>query len=332
MTMKILVIRRDNIGDLVCTTPLLAALRQHHAQAWIGVLANAYNAEVLYANPHVDEVLVYRKAKHRRAGESRWGIWLETARLMLHLRLRGIDLAIVASPGGERYARMVGARRIVSGKPSQPPHEVERCCALLMQLGLEVKPGPLVVRPRPQLVRRMSRELGMAGAGVGAVPTLGVHVSSRKESQRWPAGRFAELIRRVLDSGLFERVLLFWSPGAENDPLHPGDDEKVGAILESCAGLPVFPVVTRELAELVAGLSLVDQMFCSDGGAMHIAAGLGKPVVSMFGDSPPAQWHPWGVSHTVLQVLVRRVDAIPVEAALEAIIRLRRMSNQDVSQ
>lgn len=65
---------------------------------------------------------------------------------------------------------------------------------------------------------------------------------------------------------------------------------------------------------------------------MHIAAGLGKPVVSMFGDSPPAQWHPWGVSHTVLQVLVRRVDAIPVEAALEAIIRLRRMSNQDVSQ
>ncbi|MBI3715416.1 MAG: hypothetical protein HY255_05435 [Betaproteobacteria bacterium] len=43
----LLVIRRDNIGDLVCTTPLLAALRTHFPQARIEVLANSYNAPVL---------------------------------------------------------------------------------------------------------------------------------------------------------------------------------------------------------------------------------------------------------------------------------------------
>ncbi|MGQ0545629.1 MAG: glycosyltransferase family 9 protein, partial [Betaproteobacteria bacterium] len=33
--MKILVVRRDNIGDLVCTTPLFAALRRANPGAWI---------------------------------------------------------------------------------------------------------------------------------------------------------------------------------------------------------------------------------------------------------------------------------------------------------
>jgi heptosyltransferase-3 len=35
---KILIIRRDNIGDLVCTTPLIAALRQRFPAAWLGAL------------------------------------------------------------------------------------------------------------------------------------------------------------------------------------------------------------------------------------------------------------------------------------------------------
>src|SRR6185436_17853806 len=39
---RILILRRDNIGDLVCTTPLIEALRARHPQAWIGALVNTY--------------------------------------------------------------------------------------------------------------------------------------------------------------------------------------------------------------------------------------------------------------------------------------------------
>ena len=67
---RILVIRRDNIGDLVCTTPLLAALRRRFPAAWIGALVNSYNATVLDRNPDLDEVFVYRKLKHLGPGES----------------------------------------------------------------------------------------------------------------------------------------------------------------------------------------------------------------------------------------------------------------------
>ena len=35
---KILVVRRDNIGDLVCTTPLLHAIRLRYPAAYVAVL------------------------------------------------------------------------------------------------------------------------------------------------------------------------------------------------------------------------------------------------------------------------------------------------------
>src|SRR5512135_977073 len=63
MTRKILVIRRDNIGDLVCTTPMIRMLRQHYPDAWIAALVTRYNAEVLAGNPDLDAVFAYQKAK-----------------------------------------------------------------------------------------------------------------------------------------------------------------------------------------------------------------------------------------------------------------------------
>ena len=51
---RILFIRRDNIGDLVLTTPLIHAVRARFPAAWIGVLGNSYNTPVLAAHPDVD--------------------------------------------------------------------------------------------------------------------------------------------------------------------------------------------------------------------------------------------------------------------------------------
>lgn len=293
---RILVIRRDNIGDLVCTTPMLHALRQQYPDAWIGVLANSYNVAVLRENPDVDEVFAYRKAKHRGAGESRWRVWLETAGLMWKLRQRRIDLAIVASPGGDRYARMIGARRILAGKPGSM-HEVA-CCLAMLEPPWRGASLPLKVRPDESLAQEIRARFG----GVSIVPRrLAVHISARRPKQRWPAGYFREFIQSVLEAGLADQVLLFWSPGSQDDPAHPGDNEKLAEIVAGLDGLPVFPVHTECLEELIAGLSLCQAMVCSDGGAMHIAAGLGKPIVCLFGDVDPARWHPWGVPYQVVR-------------------------------
>ena len=55
--MKILIIRRDNIGDLICTTPLFEAIRRQYPQAYIAALVNSYNAPAIHGNPHLDAIL-----------------------------------------------------------------------------------------------------------------------------------------------------------------------------------------------------------------------------------------------------------------------------------
>src|SRR5476649_2784337 len=128
---SILVIRRDNIGDLVCTTPLLTALRKQFSQAWVGVLANSYNAAVLDGNPDIDGVYAYRKLKHVAAQGSAISALAEKIGLMWELRRKRLDLVVLAAGSqdtrGAQLARIIAPDRIVVSQPAETEkHEVER--------------------------------------------------------------------------------------------------------------------------------------------------------------------------------------------------------------
>lgn len=322
--MKILVIRRDNIGDLVCTTPLLRALRQRFPEAWIGALVNSYNAPVLAGNPDVSEVLAYRKAKHREANESVLAVYAERVRLVWRLRGLGIDDVILAAPArqpsAERFARWIAPRRVLGGRDSPLAHEAEKVFAVLENYGIAGPPPACRVVPDPAVVARLRSRLPADWSGR---PVIAVHISARKPSQRWPAERFAALIR-ALHGRRGAAFLLFWSPGEADNPLHPGDDDKARQIAVSCRDLPLLAMPTHRLEELIAGLSLADSVVCSDGGAMHVAAGLGKPIACFFGQSDTGRWHPWGVPHVALQKESRDVNDITVEEAVVACAMLMR--------
>ena len=329
--MKILVIRRDNIGDLVCTTPLFSALRSHFPDAHIAALVNSYNAPVLDGNPDVDEICVYRKAKHRGPGESRLAIWWETWRLMRRLRQECFDLVIVATPGHQpaalKFARWVRGKRVIAygtaadGINDPLPltqanagHETQAVMQLLQPLGINETPAPVRVMANKKLAASI-----LLPAGDG--PVIALHISARKPAQRWPIERFAELAQR-LHTRHRARFLLFWSPGAEEHPQHPGDDDKAGNLLALCHDLPLIAFPTQRLEELIAGLGSCDRVICSDGGAMHLAAGLGKPIVCFFGNSGAQRWRPWGVPHELLQPPSLNVIDISVDDALAAFERL----------
>ena len=55
---------------------------------------------------------------------------------------------------------------------------------------------------------------------------------------------------------------------------------------------------------------------------MHLAAGLGKPIVCLFGKSDAARWYPWGVDHELLQKTGHDVADIAVEEVVAAFNRL----------
>src|SRR5258706_11603435 len=96
---RILVIRRDNIGDLVCTTPLIFALRERFPRAHIAALVNTYNEAVLERYPAVNAVYVYKKGKHRGKMRSVLSVHLDRLRLIMKLQKECFNYSILATPG-----------------------------------------------------------------------------------------------------------------------------------------------------------------------------------------------------------------------------------------
>ena len=329
--LRILVVRRDNIGDLVCTTPLFTALRQRFPEAWIGALVNSYNAPVLHGNPDLSEIFAYRKLKHREEGDSLLSNLWTRYRLITALRRLSLDYVVLAG----NAARAMGLARLLRGKSvvglatsgtrpdvaievGEAKHEVEITFRLAQAFGIGGPPPAPSVFPDKGAVGRLRSEIAARLPRVKRL--LGIHISARKPSQRWPIERCAELAQKLASHGEREAgMLLFWSPGRETDPHHPGDDEKAQALALELRNLPLVPVPTRELGELIAGLSLCDRIICSDGGAMHLAAALAKPIVCLFGRSDAARWHPWGVPHALLQPASRDVRDIDVGDVLDAL-------------
>ena len=332
-----LVIRRDNIGDLVCTTPLFEALRQHFPAARIYALTNSYNLPVLRGNPFVDETFAYTKGKHREPGTSLWSVYAHRLSLIWRLRRLRIDYAVIGScglvPRALSFARLLRPRHIVSHVPvgrrirgidmpvphdwSPPRHEVEDVYSVLAPFGIKGPPPPPRVVPDAQALARAETELRSRGI---AAP-VAVHISARLPQSRWPLERVVELMRR-LHAARNAAFMLFWSPGDSRNAWHPGDDDKARAVLEQLRGIPVVGYPTERLEDLIAALSLCERVICSDGGALHIAAALGKPILCFFGNSGATRWRPWGVPHVLLQPPSLNAADISVDEAYAGYERL----------
>ncbi len=337
---RILVVRRDNIGDLVCTTPLFDALRVALPHAHIAALVNSYNADVLARNPALDVVHVYTKLKHRAPGTSALGPLRARLALILQLRRQRFDLAILARSGFDRhglnFVRLLGIPRVLGFAPpdgargrgltdSLPApdnatlHEVQAVWRLLGHLGIATAPGPLKVYPDPARVAAWHEKVGASGTAI-----LAVHVSAREATRQLPAEKWVKFLNGLREAQPNLHPALFWSPGAEDDPRHPGDDAKVQEILDACHRADVIPCPTATLDELIAGLSCCTAFIGADGGAMHIAAALGLPTAGLFENSPfkLAHWYPWGVKHEVISSPAFAVGDIDPGVMVAAVLRL----------
>ena len=315
---KILLIRRDNIGDLVCTTPAFAALRQHYPDAQIGALVNSYNAEVLRGNPNVDHVFVYQKLKHAGNLASRFKALNQRLKLIAQLRRWKPDVTILAKSSYDRhglnFARQIGAKNIIGFVPDDlsqvkglpdirlktpettAVHEVEAVNQLLAPLGINDALGPLQVFADANAIAKINKHLP------APKKRIALHISAREPERRWGNEKFIALAKHILKTQPDAQILLFWSPGKADDPHHPGDDEAAAQLIKAVSSERLIPVPTQNLTELIAALSLCDLFIGTDGGALHLAVALNKKVLAMFENKPEKlnHWYPWQVENRVV--------------------------------
>jgi heptosyltransferase III len=383
MPRRILIIRRDNIGDLILTTPLITALRRTMPDAYIAALVTSYNAPVLEGNPALNALHIYTKGKHASGFFNMLHARIKQALLFIALRRESFDDIVLAEMGylprnirlakfirgAKKTTRIVGFEHangqsvgldvVISKANTDELQQAQYIFLLARAYGIDTTPlnvPPCVVYPshtaRPKPLAEKTR--------VGT--HIGIHISARKPSQQWSAESFVALIQLLnnesrigLDAtksavhpegskGMCEEspsnpqgerrlsdqhfdindITLFWSPGAIDDPLHPGDDAKAATILNALKPLAIniTPCPTATLRDLINALALVDMVVCADGGALHVAAGLGKPVVALFGDSEVKRWHPWGVDYRALQKPSLTVADIAPQEVFAALIEI----------
>jgi ADP-heptose:LPS heptosyltransferase len=156
---KVLIVKRDKIGDLLLTTPLLAHLKASMPGVETHLLANDYNAWVAAGNPHVDRTWVYRRVRHAgRADVAAAWDWLLK---LVALRREGFDWVIVGngdeSPRAIRRALSIRGRRVVARcadasryrgltdplPPDPRAHEADKLLALLAPLGVAPPAAPI---------------------------------------------------------------------------------------------------------------------------------------------------------------------------------------------
>lgn len=313
---NILVIRRDNIGDMVCTTPLLEGLKLAFPEAKITLLVNKIAQDVVSHNPNVDRLYVYKKAKHRAKNETTLGVYWQRVKIMLSLRKTRFDATILANPVPCKYslrlAKMAGARNIIgAAQPDvqldhpfqksdfQGAHQVEHTYSYLSALTDKI---PAVPQVNLYLSAAEQEDASSRIAALFPVPgkVYGVHISSRSPKRRWPVESYAAFINKLLEDEQ-ARILVFWSPQGALDPNDKGDAARADELMQMINSPRVARYPTASVRELIAGFDRCEKILCSDGGQMHLAAGLHKKQVVFFGDTNATLWHPWSGEYQIMQ-------------------------------
>jgi heptosyltransferase III len=328
--MKILVIKRDKLGDLLLTTPMLGHLRAALPHAEIHLLANDYNAWVAEANTDIDRRWIYRRVRH--GGRVSLSAAVQSITQDFALRRAGFDWVIVAngdeSPRGISRGLAARGERCIAycndGKTyprlSNPLplrrdlHEVDRLVAMLVPLGIApaAKPQFPHYSLPPDSAEFARGWLAENGLVQGGYVVLGL---GARRPKKQPAAeqvlRWCGHVKRIwgLDT------VFMWTPGRSDNPLYPGDDDVAQPVLEARVEyIRPYRGPIREALGLIWGART--SLF-PDSGLMHFAAASPGGVIGFFAEtdaSPgPVQWGPRGPKATFLEA-EKSVAELPDEA------------------
>jgi len=297
---RILVIRRNRLGDMICTLPLLHALRKHDSAAHVAVACDPAGAPIARACPAVDEVIVLQPA---------WTRWLATMKNAA--RLQDYGLVIAAKGGFDRrlatLARLTNApRRIGFGTgidcatdyytdPVAPPenphevHQIETALLLLRPLGITDAAIDLSLS-LPTESRQFAESILAQPPFASSRPFMLINLSSTTPL-KFSRDDFAALIGRILDSTDFAVGLV----------AAPADQSKAGELAAFLASPRVIAVATPGPLELAALLERASLLLTPEGGAAHLAAAMKTSAVILWSEGPFQKWRSRGENHIFIR-------------------------------
>ena len=271
----VLVVRFSAIGDILLITPLLRAIRTRYPGARIAVLTKERYVPLLSHNPHVSEVLGV-------APDEGIGSIAERVRgvryshlLDLHGNLRSHALRRLA-PGPWRSYRKRRLERavLITTKRDRYRDDVpvaERYFEAAAELEVIPDGAPPDFFIAETADCRAAERLLALGLGRER-PIVAIAPGAAHATKRWPVEHWVDLIGRITSTGADVALLGGPDDAEAADQIRRRTRSNVGS-LAGALGLQETGAVIRRAEVLVSG----------DTGVMHMATGVGTPVVALFG-------------------------------------------------
>jgi lipopolysaccharide heptosyltransferase II len=299
--LRILLVRLRLIGDVVFTTPVIRALRQHHPTAHLSYVVEPAAEPIVRGNPHLDEVIV----APRRAGLRRLS---DDMVLASRLRQARFDVALDLH-GGPRSAWFTWASRapmrigyaipgrawmythtVARASGLQPRHSVLNQYDLLAPLGIAAgTPAqlPVEMADDPAAAARVETRLRELGVGPDHVLVV-MHVSAGNPFRTWPEAHFADVARGVTARDPNCRVLLTAGPSDR------AAAERIATGLAATSPGAILPLVADwDLVDLRALIARAAVYIGGDSGPAHMAATTSTPIIGLLGPTLAERSRPW---------------------------------------
>ncbi|MBD3672108.1 MAG: glycosyltransferase family 9 protein [Planctomycetaceae bacterium] len=299
---RICLIKPSALGDVVQSVPLLPVLKQCYPDAEISWVINKSFANLLQDHPLIDELLIF----------DRHGSWRSWGRLLKQLRSRQFDLVIdlqgllrtgvmTLATGAKTRVGLETAREgshfttnctIPDSSREIPAHA--RNWRLAEVLGCQEADRKTLLKVH-ETETQWARETLSSLSG----PVLTISPGAQWVTKRWPVEKYAEVARRAVREHQFGICIV----GGPNEvelcrPLERQIRQQIPHVnLVNVAG-------RTTLKQLTAILQETDLMLCNDSGPMHLAAGVGTPVVGIFLCTDSIRSGPPGDQHRLVSTSV----------------------------
>ena len=295
---RICVIKPSAFGDVVQALPLLPVLKERFRGAWVSWVINRELSDLVSGHPQLDEMIPFDRRGSLRSWRS----------LLRKLRRREFDL-VFDLQGLLRTALMTTATRAALRIGLETAREGSQlACHLSLsdtgrlvpaharywRVAEAIGAGELKRRTLVQVASR-DREWTDSQLAVLRTPLLAIHPGARWLTKRWPVEKFAVVACKAMRLFGFSAVIV-------GGPA----EESTGAELEDMLRrfIPSRPVLNltgqTSIKQLSCVLSAADVLLTSDSGPMHLASGVGTPVLGVFTCTSPERSGPPGDQHELI--------------------------------
>jgi predicted lipopolysaccharide heptosyltransferase III len=287
--MKVLLLQLKRIGDLILTTPAVAALRDRLPEADVTMVVSSECADLLPAISGVDCILMARRnlrdfAAFLAVAGNRFDYCIDFTRndrsaflaFLSRARKRIVSYRVrdQSRSRARFYTDFIDVRM-------RDLHTIDYNLSLLQPLGVREVSWPLYLR-LPQSAHERADALRRDWNTNR--PYVVLHPGSARQEKLWESGRWAQVIERFARDPDFDLVLT--SGTSKHEQAH------VAAIKSRTRQQVIDLSGKTDLLTLAALIKEARLLVTVDSAPTHLAAATHTPQVILFGPTNPFHWRP----------------------------------------